>query len=151
VAVVAKDTGKAKELLDLLADNIEEHEQDLIIADSSPHGWLTVSKLCTTKELPKELRRQLAAIERDLAVQKTKRNGGPGKKFGKFSQQSGESSSKGPERKYSPEEAMFAAAKQIRTGKCSYCQKNGHFFRECPDFWGKVNQSREVTSKNSES
>jgi archaellum biogenesis ATPase FlaH len=37
-ALSNNDTGKAKELIQLLAEQIEEHKQDLIIADSSPHS-----------------------------------------------------------------------------------------------------------------
>jgi hypothetical protein len=148
-ALAAKDTATAKEAADALHDQLEEHEQDLIIADSSPHGWLAVSKLRTTKELPKAIRKRLAAVERDLAQQKTKRNGGPGKKFGKFSGQGNEGYAKKPERRFSPEEALFSAAKQVRPGLCSHCNEQYHYFRECPKFWTKVNQSRAAKAKGS--
>jgi hypothetical protein len=96
-----------------LADQLEEHEQDLIIADSSPHGWLAVSKLRTTK-----VHKRLAAGERDLAQQKQKKYEGPGKKFSRFSAQSSEGDFKKPERRYLSE-ALFAASKQLRQGLCS--------------------------------
>jgi hypothetical protein len=141
-ALANKDREKAIEVVEALAEQLEEHEQDLIIADSSPHGWLTVSKLRTTKELPKALRKRLAAVERDLAQQKTRKNGPAGRKFTKFSQQAGTSDGKKPDRRFSPEEALHNAAKQLRPGLCSHCNKPYHFFRECPEFWTKVNQSR---------
>jgi hypothetical protein len=143
-ALAASDTAKAKEATDALFEQIEEHEQDLIIADSSPHGWLAVSKLRTTKELPKAVRKRLAAVERDLAQQKTKTYGGPGK----ISAQSSEGyASKKPERRFSPKEALFTAAKQLRPGLCSHCNEQYHYFRECPKFWTKVNQSRAARAK----
>jgi hypothetical protein len=148
-ALAAKDTGKAQEATNSLAEQLEEHEQDLIIADTSPHGWLAVSKLRTTKDLPKAVRKRLAAVERDLAQQKTKKYGGPGKKFGGFQAKSSESDAKKPERRFSPEEALFAAAKQVRPGLCSHCNKQFHYYRECPEFWTKVNQSRAAKAKGS--
>ena len=45
------------------------------------------------------------------------------------------------------EEALFQAAKQIRPGQCSHCQKGLHFYRECLDFWSKVMESCEAKSK----
>jgi hypothetical protein len=141
-ALANKDRDKAIEVADALAEQLEEHEQDLIIADSSPHGWLAVSKLRTGKELPKALRKRLAAVERDLALQKTRKNGPAGKKFTRFPNQSAASDGKKPDRRFSPEEALHSAAKQLRPGLCSHCNKQYHFFRECPDFWTKVNQSR---------
>jgi hypothetical protein len=142
------DTAKAKEQLQLLADQIEEHEQDLIIADSSPHGWLAVSKLRTSKELPKALRKRLVEVERDLNQQRQRRNGGPGKKFSRFPQQSGESDVKKTDKKFSPEAALFAASKQVRTGQCSHCHEPRHYFRECPKFWTAVNKSRDAQAKD---
>jgi hypothetical protein len=146
-ALSSNDQQKAKELLQLLADQLEEHEQDLIIADSSPHGWLTVSKLRTTKELPKALRKRLAEVERDLNQQKQKKNGGPGKRFTRFPQQGGDGDSKRADKRSTPEEALFTASKQIRTGQCTNCHEQGHFFRECPKFWTAVLKSRSAKAK----
>jgi hypothetical protein len=149
-AIAARDLKKAKEVTDALEEQLEEHEQDLVIADSSPHGWLAVARVRTAKELPKALRKKLAAVEKDLSQQK-QRNGGAQRKFGKNTQQSHEGDGRKPERKYSPEEAIFAAAKQIRTGSCTHCDKKGHFFRECPLFWTRVHESREARAAQPQS
>jgi hypothetical protein len=146
-AITNDDIGKAKELLQLLSDQLEEHEQDLIIADSSPHGWLTVSKLRTTKELPKALRKRLAEVERDLNQQKQRKHGGPGKKFTRFPQQGSEGDHKRADKRSTPEEALFTASKQVRTGQCTNCHETGHFFRECPKFWTAVLKSRSAKAK----
>jgi hypothetical protein len=42
----------------------------------------------------------------------------------------------------SPEELLYNASRQIRAGTCSHCKKENHFYRECPDFWTKVQESR---------
>jgi hypothetical protein len=145
-----KEVKKAKKVTKELADAIEEHEQDLLIADISPHGWLAVSKLRNSSDLPKNIRKKLALIEKDLDAQKAK-YGGAKKKFSSVPAAGQESVGKKPERKYSPEEALSFAAKQVRTGTCSHCHKAFHFYRECPVFWTKVNESREAKAKGSDS
>ena len=51
--------------------------------------------------------------------------------------------------KKSPEQMLENFIKQTRVGTCSHCQKPGHFFKECPGFWQKVQESREAHfSKN---
>jgi hypothetical protein len=107
-AHAVKDYKKAEEAADELADKLEEHAQDLIIADSSPHGWMAVSKLRHSTELPKAVRKRLAAVEKELASKKTK-NGGPRRKF---QQQLSTASQDGftKNRNFSPEEALFAAS-----------------------------------------
>jgi hypothetical protein len=81
-ALKAKEWKKAKRAADELVDSLDEHEQDLIIADISPHGWLAVNKLRTSADLPKEVRKKLAVVEKDLAAQKVKN----GKAKGNFRQ-----------------------------------------------------------------
>jgi hypothetical protein len=150
LAITAKDLAKAKEATDALEEQLEEHEQDLVIADTSPHGWLAVARVRTAKELPKDLRKRLAAVEKDLTIQK-QRNGGSTRKFGKNPQQGAEGDGRKQEqRRFSPEEALFAAAKQVRTGLCTHCNKPGHYLRECPAFWTKVNESRKAKQSQQE-
>jgi hypothetical protein len=141
-----KEWKKAKYAADELAEGLEEHEQDLVIADISPHGWLAVSKIRNSTDLPKSLRKRLAAVEKEIDAQKA-RNGGNKKKLFGVQAQSNETAGKKGERRFSPEEALSFAAKQVRTGNCSHCQKEYHFYRECPVFWQKVHESREAKAK----
>jgi YesN/AraC family two-component response regulator len=149
-ALKDKSVKKAKKIAEELEEALDEHEQDLIIADISPHGWLAVSKLRNSSDLPKSVRKRLATVEKDLDAQRAK-NGGNKKKFLNVSTAGQESAGKKPERKYSPEEALSYAARQVRTGTCSHCQKAYHFYRECPVFWTKVNESREAKAKGADS
>jgi hypothetical protein len=149
-AHAVKDWEAAVAAADQLADQLETHEQDLIIADSSPHGWLTVNKLRSSTELPKSLRKRLAVVEKELANKK-QRYGGPRKRFQQLQTAGQDGFARKPGRRISPEEALFAAAKQVRPGSCSFCHKSYHFFKECPQYWTKVNESREATAKGSAS
>jgi hypothetical protein len=144
-ALAVKDWETAQEVTDHLAEQLEQHEQDLVIADTSPHGWLAVSKLRNSTELPKSIRKKLAAVEKQLDSRKPK-NGGPRRKFQQFSS-GGQADNAGKGRKNSPEEALFYASKQIRPGQCSHCNKEYHFYRECPSFWAKVQESRAAKAK----
>jgi hypothetical protein len=144
----AKEWRRAKRTTSELLDLLEEHEQDLIVADISPHGWLAVSKLRNSSELPKDLRKKLSVVEKDLDAQKN-RHGGNKKKFFSVPQQSQGSAGRRPDavKKYSPEEALSFAQKQVRTGACSLCYKSFHYYRECPLFWTRVNEGREANAK----
>ena len=146
-AIQKKDAGAALEEAEALVAELDRHEEDLIIADTSPHGWLAVAKVRAGTELPKDLRKKLSQVEKDLAATRPKRDGGPAKKPFRFSQHSQEPFVRRPERRVSPEEALVQAAKQIRPGQCSHCQKGLHFYRECPNFWSKVMESQEAKSK----
>jgi hypothetical protein len=141
----AKEWKVAKRTADELAEGIEEHEQDLIIADISPHGWLAVNKLRNTSDLPKALRKRLTQVEKDLEAQKTKH--GSRKKPLSVQGTGTGSAGSGANRKFSPEEALSFASKQIRPGTCSHCHKEYHFYRECPVFWTKVQEGREAKAK----
>jgi hypothetical protein len=145
-AHAVKDWEGADAAADQLAEQLETHEQDLVIADSSPHGWLAVNKLRNSTDLPKSLRKRLAVVEKELASKK-QRYGGPRRKFQQFQAPGQDGFSRKPGRRVSPEEALFAASKQVRTGSCSFCHKSYHFFKECPQYWSKVNESREATAK----
>jgi Zn-dependent M16 (insulinase) family peptidase len=143
-----KEWRRAKRATSELLQQLEEHEQDLIVADISPHGWLAVSKLRNSSELPKELRKKLSVVEKDLEAQKNK-HGGAKKKLFPLPQQSqgGAGRQRQPDKKYSPEEALSFATKQVRTGLCSMCHKAFHYYRECPVFWTRVNEGREANNK----
>jgi threonyl-tRNA synthetase len=146
--VEEKNIIRAKALLENLVQQLQEHEEDLLIADASPHGWLAVAKLRTTKELPKSLRKRLAEVDRQLSSQK---DGKFKKKPAGFPGQGQEPIFKRADRRISPEEALFSASKQVRPGSYSHCHKGLHYYRECPEFWKKVQESREAKAKESQS
>jgi len=50
---------RAKSTLRKLKKRITEHQQDLVIADTSPNGWLAVARLRNRTELPEDLRKKL--------------------------------------------------------------------------------------------
>ncbi len=54
---------KTKAVLKQLRDRLEEHQQDLVIADTSPNGWLAVAKLRNKSDLPEDLRKKLERVE----------------------------------------------------------------------------------------
>ena len=58
----------------------------MIVADTSPHGLLAVSKLRSNTELPKHLWKKLAQVEKDLAHRRPQSSqyGGSKKKFDGF-------------------------------------------------------------------
>ncbi len=137
---------KAKTTLKKLRDKLKEHHQDLVIAHTSPNGWLAVAKLRNRTELPDDLRKKLERV--DKVIWRAKNYGGGPEKFAKFQGQ-GQSSdvrTTRPQQKLSPEELLYNASRQIRAGTCSHCKEN-HFYRECPDFWKKVQESREERAK----
>ena len=151
-ALHASEVGRAQEVLSLLSTKLEDHEHDLIVADTSPHGWLAVAKLRSNTELPKTLRKKLAQVEKDLAhrrppQQQQQQYGGPRKKFDQFQREGQSFSRRRPDQRLSPEEALSNAAKQLRQGTCTHCHKGLHYYRECPDFWTKVQESRAAKAK----
>jgi hypothetical protein len=141
---------RARMVLELLVQQLGEHEKDLLIADASPHGWLAVAKIRSTMELPKTLRKRLVEVDKILSTQKGTTNGGFKKKSPRFPAASQDTVFRRVDRRISPEETLFSAAKQLRPGSCSHCQKGLHFYRECPDFWKKVQESREAKAKETQ-
>ncbi len=152
-AVENRDAKKALVVANQLLEKIEEHEQDLIIADTSPHGWWAVAKVRSNTDLPKNIRKKLEQVERDLAARRRQPDGFFKKKFGQFSGQGREPATgrQGAARRLSPEELLFQATRQTRTGTCVHCGKGQHFYKECPDFWKKVIESREAKAKADQS
>ncbi len=150
-ALRRRNTRKAKTTLKKLRDKLKEHHQDLVIADTSPNGWLAVAKLRNRTELPDDLRKKLERVDKE--IWRAKNYGGGSKKFAKF-QGAGQGSDVRTTRlqqKLSPEELLYNASRQIRAGTCSHCKKENHFYRECPDFWKKVQESREERAKGGQS
>ena len=98
-AAVAKgDKALAEDEVGGLLKVLEKHEEDLVIADTSPHGWLAVAKVRAGTELPKDLRKKLSQVDKDLAAKRPQKNGGYQKKPFRFSQQGQEPFVRQPDR-----------------------------------------------------
>jgi hypothetical protein len=142
-------TGELKRAEDLateLIQDLEKHSEDLVIADTSQFGWLAVAKVRAATELPKALRKRLEQVDKDLAAQKTK-YGGPRRKVSQVSGAGAEPVIRRADKRLTPEEALFQAGKQLRQGTCSHCKKELHYYKECPAFWSKVQESRLAKAK----
>ncbi len=140
------DYKRAAVVIDDLLSQLETHAEDLVIADTSPHGWLAVAKVRAGTDLPKSLRKKLEQVDRELSAQKN-RNGGPGKKFFGLQKEGQGPLLRRDGRRISPEEALSYASKQVRAGICTHCKKAYHYYRECPTFWQQVQESREEAAK----
>jgi hypothetical protein len=139
--IKAGESKRAEKLTAALIKEIEEHGEDLVIADTSPFGWLAVAKVRAATDLPKTLRKRLEQVDKDLAAQR-----GRGK-FSAISRQSQEPVTRRGDRRLTPEEALFQAGRQVRQGTCSHCKKEYHYYKECPAFWTKVQESRAAKAK----
>jgi len=145
-ALEAGEVNRARDLAESLEGQLTQHEEDLIIADTSPHGWLAVARLRRGSELPKALRKRLDQVEKELSSQK-KDGGSFKKKFGQVQREDKQPLVKRQDRRLSPEEVLYQASKQLRPGTCTHCNKGLHYFRECPAFWEKVQESRRAKAK----
>lgn len=143
-AVQDRDSKRAEYNVDKLIHLLEEHEEDLTIADTSPHGWLAVAKIRGTCDLPKNIRKKLALVDKELTA---KRQNGPRRRPNKFQREGEEPITRRNDRRLSPEELLFQASRQTRTGICSHCKLAYHFYKECPTFWQKVLDSRTAKAK----
>ena len=115
VALQASEVARATDVLQTLATKLEDHEHDLIVADTSPHGWLAVAKLRSGADLPKNIRKKLAQVEKDLAHRKPPAQYGGFKKKHEFVQREGAGyTRRRPDQRLSPEEALNNATKQVR-------------------------------------
>ncbi len=147
-ALGSSEVVRATELTDTLLKQIEEHEENLVIADSSPHGWLAVSKLRSGQELPKSLRKRLAQVEREIESRRPRQQYGFNRRrTGQIPREGEDVVTRRTNRRISPEEALAAASRSIRPGNCVHCHKGLHYYKECPDFWKKVQDSREAQVK----
>ena len=159
-AIERQSFGQASSLTEDLINNLESHSEDLTIADLSRNGWLTVQRLRNKCSLPSSLLKQLEKVDDQIDSRKRKYDGGDGKNFNKRFASLDISSSGDPPRtnnnppkpnwrfqKKTPEQILEEASKQVRAGKCSHCDEEGHFMRECPGFWAKVGQVRKTNAE----
>jgi len=138
---------RTKKLLRDLRDALKEHEEDLVIADTSPNGWLAVAKLRGRSDLPEGVRKKLEKVDKELW--RARSYGRGPKKFGPVQEKSegGDFRVRRPQQRFSPEELLHNAARQVRAGVCTHCRGENHFYRECPDFWRKVKEAREERAR----
>jgi len=71
-ALKHRNTKKAKKLLKDQRKALEDHEQDLLVADSSEYGWLTVAKIRDKKFLSSSLVKKIHQVDSLLAKAKAK-------------------------------------------------------------------------------
>lgn len=146
-ALKHQNLSKVKKLVKKQEEELVKHEQDLIIADESEFGWLTVAKIRDKKFLSSSLVKQINKVDALIAKAKSKNgqnSSGFARNQGQTPQrptQNGGVVTKRAERK-SPEEILHETAKRQRAGNCSFCSEAGHWYRECPAFWRKVSESR---------
>jgi len=152
-ALKRKDLGKVKKQLAKLEDELINHEENLLIADESEFGWLTVSKIRDRKFLSSTLQKQITKVDAILARSK---NNGPPVTGGaatfpaRVGSQGGPPQgviTRRPQQKSSPEELLADVAKRTRAGNCTFCGEPGHWYRECAPFWEKVKESRAAWSE----
>lgn len=124
---------------------VEEHSEDLLVADTSRYGWLTVHTLRGSNNLPSELTKKVEKIDARLdKVKGSTAAGQHGPRANKFAprRMAGQGGVQTWRKTQGPEEAIIAYAKSTRQGTCQQCNKSGHFYRECPEFWKAVNEQR---------
>jgi len=144
-ALEEKEYRRASATVDALIEQIETHEENLVIADTSPHGWLAVAKVRASRELPKSLRKRLEQVDKELSSRN--RNGENRRRPPRFPRDGQNPVIGRNNRRISPEEALFIAGNETRTGTCTLCKKDLHFYKECPLFWQKVAEARAAKLK----
>jgi len=144
-ALEDREYKRASATVEALLEQLEIHEENLVIADTSPHGWLAVAKVRSAKDLPKNIRKRLEQVEKELSSRS--RNGGPRRRNQGFQRDGQNPVINRGNRRISPEEALFIASNQVRTGTCTLCKKEQHFYKECPLFWQKVSDARAAKNK----
>jgi hypothetical protein len=138
----SRDSVKALDELYNAQDLLHQQNEDLIIADSSKFGWLTVAKLRGKEQLSTSIQKKIAKIETNLDRNNVKtgfkKGGGPHFKRTDFKSKVETSR---PAKK-GPEETLRFLKSRKRSGVCTFCSENGHFWRECPGYWSSVKEAR---------
>ncbi len=123
---------------------LETQNEDLLIADSSKFGWLTVSKIRGKDKLSSNLQKKIMKIDSSLdknhgenSNYKKRGNRNFKKSNSRFTVQTERSERKGPA------ETLQYLKTRKRSGVCTFCSAHGHFWRECPTYWEEVNKSRD--------
>ena len=62
-ALKRKDYRRVKSLVQEQEDDLREHEENLMIAENSQHGWLTVSKIRGEKHLDPKLVKKMLEVD----------------------------------------------------------------------------------------
>jgi hypothetical protein len=119
---------------------LETQQSDLLIADQSKYGFLTVNLLHGNTELPSSIAKKVEKIEARL--DKSHSEYGSNKKPYKNTEQRTGGRFENQRRRQGPEQLLQQLQKNKREGKCSHCEGSGHFFRECPKFWQEVSDAR---------
>ena len=140
---ISRATDAVKELLEIC----EDHADDLLVADSSRHGWLTVHQL-RGGTLSSDLWKKVEKIDNRLDKARPKDGKNRPQASGGNSNRMENQNVQTWRRKQGPEEAMQSYSKVQRQGTCTHCSAQGHFYRECPDFWRDVNASRKKASQS---
>lgn len=147
-------TKKGLSLLRDVIDDLEDKAEDLIIADSSRHGWLTVKELRGDKSLSSKIQDKVEKIDKRLDKLRSQRPYQPNQRSNGSQQFSrrGRQTYSGQmgrqtvqtyrQRGQGPEEALQALSLSKRSGVCNHCKEPGHLYRECPIFWRDVADSR---------
>ena len=143
---------RARTYLEELKDDIEEHSEDIIAADFSRHGWLTVSRIRNCGSLPTSVLRQIEKEDDNIDKKRKQFFKVAPRRFGEldkspYSRDSLRVGSVSVPTRKNPEQLLAEAVKQTRAGTCSHCSDTGHFYRECPAFWQKVAESRKANLK----
>ena len=130
-------------LLKEAVSKLDTQQADLLVADQSKYGFLTVNLLRGNTELPSGIAKKVEKIESRL--DKTHQDYERVKKpFKNMDQKNGGRFDN--RRKQGPEQLLQQLQSRTREGKCSHCQKDRHFFRECPKFWQEVSDARTTTT-----
>ena len=151
-AISSKQVDKTKSYLEDLKEDLEEHSNDIIAADFSRNGWLTVARVRNRSALPAKLIR-LIEKEDDIIDRRKKSTFKPPQRTSMEVNRQIQRPPFNPTRpipgqKKSLEQLLLEATKQTRVGQCSFCNGSYHFHRECPSFWNKVLEQRKENGKN---
>ena len=122
---------------------LQTQNEDILIADSSKFGWLTVSKFRGKEKLPSSIQKQIQKIDNNLDKYASKPNYKKGghKNFRQTNSQSTVQTNR--QTRKGPEETLQYLKTRKRSGLCTFCSETGHFWKECASYWSEVNKSRD--------